>query len=247
MREILWHRKWQLLSVVLVIALIISISFNIYQNFNAFNQCSDGNSPSNGDSNEPSATDIYICIGNPINGSYLRGIVDIMCDVFGTNITWVRLYIDENRIWFWGAQSIMYEWDTVPFKDGLHKIGVLAVDNVGNIVEQHVFVIVDNTTPSISIINPVNGSTLSDKVEIMFTSSDLYFDKVTLLLDEKKLIPLPIFIKSWNQTGIQTYEWDTSTAANGSYTIEVIAIDKAGNKFKASINVFIKNTLVWDS
>jgi len=242
MREILRNRKWQLLSLVLVIALIISISFNIYQSFNAFNDSSNGNSPSNGDSNEPSATDIYISIAC-LNGSYLRGIVDIMCDVFGTNITLVRLSIDENNVWIRGAQSIKYEWDTVPFKDGLHKIGVLAMDNVGNIVEQHVFVIVDNTTPSISIINPVNGSTLSDKVEIMFTSSDLYFDKVTLLLDENKLIPLPIFIKSWNQTGIQTYEWDTSTAANGSYTIEVIAIDKAGNKFKASINVFIKNTL----
>lgn len=52
MREILRNRKWQFLSLVLAIALIISLSFNIWQSFNVSNQCSDGNSPSNGDANE---------------------------------------------------------------------------------------------------------------------------------------------------------------------------------------------------
>lgn len=33
MREVKWNRKWQLLSLVLAIALVISISFNVYQRF----------------------------------------------------------------------------------------------------------------------------------------------------------------------------------------------------------------------
>jgi hypothetical protein len=52
MKEILRNRKWQLLSLVLATALITSISLNIYQSFNASNQCSDENSPSNGDANK---------------------------------------------------------------------------------------------------------------------------------------------------------------------------------------------------
>lgn len=42
MREILRNRKWQLFSLVLAIALIISIGFNVYQSFNTSNQCSNG-------------------------------------------------------------------------------------------------------------------------------------------------------------------------------------------------------------
>jgi hypothetical protein len=42
MKEILRNRKWQLFSLVLAIALVISLSFNIYQNFSDFN-CASNN------------------------------------------------------------------------------------------------------------------------------------------------------------------------------------------------------------
>jgi hypothetical protein len=43
MREILRNRKWQLFSLVLAIALMVSISFNIYQNLSGSNCASNGN------------------------------------------------------------------------------------------------------------------------------------------------------------------------------------------------------------
>jgi hypothetical protein len=52
MREILKNRKWQLLCLVLTIALIFSVSLNIYQSLNASNNGSGGNPSSSSNASE---------------------------------------------------------------------------------------------------------------------------------------------------------------------------------------------------
>jgi len=52
MREILKNRKWQILCLILTIALIFSVSLNIYQRFYASNDGSGGNPASNENASE---------------------------------------------------------------------------------------------------------------------------------------------------------------------------------------------------
>ncbi|MFQ5822299.1 MAG: Ig-like domain-containing protein [Candidatus Heimdallarchaeota archaeon] len=182
----------------------------------------------------------YVSILNPQNHSYLSGTVKIIAEIYDEdNITRAGLSIDRNPIWIWsqpiGKTFVMlYEWNTIPFKDGWHTIEIFAVDNYGNILKRYLEVIVDNTTPLIDLIHPGNESKLSGSVSIEFVVSDVNFDKVELRVNQT-------LMKIWNSSGRQIFEWNTLNINVGLYFLQFTAFDKAGNTFTMSIIVTVEH------
>lgn len=86
MKEILRNRKWQLFSLVLAIALVISLSFNVYQTFNGSNSASNENA--NKEANAPMNFTFTWGPGNQriVNGTFR---LEISIIVDGENVTMV--------------------------------------------------------------------------------------------------------------------------------------------------------------
>lgn len=98
----------------------------------------------------------------------------------------------------------------------------------------------DTTPPSITIKNPPTGATVNGILDIQ---ADVY--------DNERVVQVDFYLngtllgsdKSPYTKSLQTYSqvWDTSTAGEGAYVIEVRAIDARGNQTAAQITVNRQN------
>ena len=92
----------------------------------------------------------------------------------------------------------------------------------------------DRTPPSIAITAPAAGATISGQLAVGVTMTDnvavaslkYYVDNVAVAVQSPP-------------TG--KYTWDTTTSANGTHTLQVVAADAAGNSSKASVSVTVAN------
>jgi subtilisin family serine protease len=93
----------------------------------------------------------------------------------------------------------------------------------------------DSQLPTISITWPASGSTVSGTVTIQVTANDnTGVTSVTYTLNGSTLGTV--------NTSPFIYNWNTTTRANGGYTLTATARDAAGNQASASIPVIINNT-----
>lgn len=81
----------------------------------------------------------------------------------------------------------------------------------------------DNTTPSVSIVSPTSGQTISESVTILADASDnIGVVGTQFKLDGANLGPE-------DTTSPYATSWDTTTTSNGSHTLTATARDAAGN------------------
>ncbi|MEM2429742.1 MAG: S8 family serine peptidase [Nitrososphaerales archaeon] len=171
-----------------------------------------------------------LIINTPKPNSYLSNNILINFNVFDTNLNKVLLKIGNVSIDVTGKDS--YLWNTRSVNDGAHIITIVADDKTGNCVEETFRVNVDNTKPVIKILEPTPQSILNGEVNIVFNVDDMNLDKVFLRIDNSI---------EHDVTTTQKFNWDTKLLFDGTHTIEIIAIDKASNIGKASINVTTNN------
>jgi hypothetical protein len=92
----------------------------------------------------------------------------------------------------------------------------------------------DTEPPSVLIAGPGDGSTVSDNVQISATASDnTGIDKVTFAVDG-------VWVGR-DFTAPYTFNWDSTTHADGVAKIQAAAFDTAGNKSKHILYVTVKN------
>ena len=86
MKEILRNRNWQLLCLILAMALMVSMSFNIYQNFSGSNCASNGN-PNNGENTPMNFTFTW----GPDTQKIVQGtfVLEIWLTLDGENLTMI--------------------------------------------------------------------------------------------------------------------------------------------------------------
>ena len=81
---------------------------------------------------------------------------------------------------------------------------------------------VDSKAPSIAITAPAAGATIAGQVAVAVSASD---DKgVTALKYYVDNAPVAVFAPPTGK-----YTWDTTASANGAHTLQVVALDAAGN------------------
>ena len=158
-------------------------------------------------------------ITNPVNNSYIKE---------SFLVSWEssdNVALDKYEIYF---DDIIL--DTLPpdkkdyyfeyISDGSHEILVKAYDKAGNIGEERVFITIDTTTPSISLISPANGTyTNSSTINLLFEYTDKYspFYKIEYSVNGS----------TWKSESSLSFTITFTT--EGRYIIRVRAYDKASN------------------
>jgi len=160
--------------------------------------------------------------------AFLKGISNVTLSVYDANLKRLRLLINGTFVKEWkenGAHT--YEWDTTSWPDGAYTLELVAYDKVYNHALENLTVLVDNTKPNVSILNPVEGFTLVGKCEVNFAVEDKNLVSVSLRIDNVAI----------NVTGREAYEWNTAEVGDGAHVIKIVALDEAGNVGEAQVTV----------
>lgn len=127
-------------------------------------------------------------------------------------------------------------------KSGKNILKVTSTDRAGNTTSSKIFVMLDNIPPKVTVISPVNGSTLKDpfpEIKLKVTDDNFNPSASTLLLDGYKL----------NYTydpskGILAYSCQFQKS-EGIHKLDYSMKDKMGNVSKGTVNFTIKSSDVF--
>jgi len=133
--------------------------------------------------------------------------------------------------------SYSYQWDTTQAVDGEHNILCRARDRtIWGSAEISVTIhneVPDDTAPSISIISPIEGTTISDTVVINMVATDV-----------NGISTYAIYINDILRSSSNLNSWNTISESDGNYTIRCEATDPSNNKASKSIWVIVNNSMV---
>lgn len=189
-------------------------------------------------------TNPTVSILAPTSGSVVAGQVIISADASDdTGIDHVEFTIDSTNLGQAVASPFGQALDTTAFADGSHQVTVTAVDFSGNTQAVTITFTIDNTPapdttkPTVTILSPVVGSTVSGTVTISANAfDDTGIKKVIFKIGKQKL--------GQDLTAPFQQTWDSTAFADSLQTIKVIAVDLANNRKSAKVVVTVNNAPV---
>jgi len=123
--------------------------------------------------------------------------------------------------------------DVKSLSEGEHDIQFTITDTVGHNISKEFKFIVDNTAPQIVVKSPTNNSQVSGMVDI-----DLDVNELNLAQKDWLTVQTPKQIFH----DVKNIQFDTTSIANGNYTIQVTAKDRAGNTGIADLVLNVDNS-----
>lgn len=102
--------------------------------------------------------------------------------------------------------------------DGAYDLKICAIDEVGNNVTDTYSFIIDSTAPSIFLSSPVNNSIILSGTIIDFIITDIHLASASYSIDSESV-----------QNLSSPYDISTSGWPDGPHSIEIQAVDDAGN------------------
>lgn len=185
-----------------------------------------------------------VSITSPASGATASGTVSVTASATdNVGVTKVEFYVNSSLVATDTATPYVYSWNASSLAAGTYTLMAKAYDAAGNVGQSSnvsVSVVNDTTAPTVSLTAPGNGATVSGTVAITASASDnvgvskVEFYKNGVLLTATNVAPY-------------LYSWDTTTAANGSYTLTAKAYDNAGNVGQSANVVVSVNNLVADT
>jgi hypothetical protein len=177
-----------------------------------------------------------LAIRTPAAGGVISGISDVLVDAEDhSRVSRVDLYVD--GVFLSGDAVPPHEWplDTTVISEGSHTLSAFAVDGAGNsAVSEAVTVVVDNSLPSVDIVTPADGASVSGTVLVSSAPFDATgIVRVVYILDGMEQATVDAAPWAWS--------WDTTSASNGSHALEALALDTAGNEARATVGVLVSN------
>ncbi len=164
-------------------------------------------------------------IVSPNNQSYLSSTtLTITWSMDDNMVALASICIDGGEWVYLGRQS---NYQTA-LNEGQHTIDIKAEDIAGNIVVSRLVIYIDTTPPQISIITPSDGEVLTtSQVIIQWSGEDNFgIDYYLVRIDSG----------DWIKTYDTTY---TVTLVDGTHTIVVKGVDKAGNVDEKSVVIYV--------
>ncbi len=127
----------------------------------------------------------------------------------------------------------IYSWNTTGVPSGTYTLQSLATDSVGNTAySTGITVTVDNTPPSTAVIVPSTGADLSGTSATLDASASASFGvgitKVQFVLTGGSFNKSVVGTATPTQYGY-VYSWNTTGVPGGTYTLQSLATDGAGN------------------
>ena len=124
------------------------------------------------------------------------------------------------------ASSTIY---TIPnLNDGSHTIRVRAVDRAGHSADSTITVTVDTTDPSVSIVSPASGATItSSSVNVVWTAGDAtsQVDHIDVSVDGGTPQTLSATATNLALSGL----------SDGEHTVTITVVDRAGNSMTRTV------------
>lgn len=179
-----------------------------------------------------------VSLTSPRNNATVKGIVAITAKA-SDNIGVAKVEFYENGGLISASNVAPYScnWDTRSVADGKHTLSAKAYDAAGNVGQSSnisVTVSNDTTAPNVSITFPAGNATVSGMIWVFASASDnVGITKVEFYVNSVRM--------GTDLTSPYSYGWNTTTVANGKYTITAKAYDAAGNSGRSDISVTVNN------
>jgi len=178
-----------------------------------------------------------ITITNPTNNADVTGTFSVSVDASDdVEVNRVELYI--NGILSQEDTTVPYTFsvDDTILNSGANQIEARAFDSSDNTASDQITVnilVTDTTAPTITIINPTDGQTISGKTKITVLASD-----------ESGIDTVKIFVDGTLKTTLSgstfDYTWNPKGISGGTHTISSIATDNNGNSSQTSVDIVIE-------
>jgi methionine-rich copper-binding protein CopC len=131
--------------------------------------------------------------------------------------------------------------DTTTLADGTWSMAAVAWDEAGRYTITTPFTfVVDNTEPTLAIVSPTNGAYIYGDVTVQAAAADTGSGM------DNGAVAISIDGGAWSIMTLSgsffEFALDTTTLADGAHTINVAAMDDAGNWVARSITVVVDNT-----
>ena len=135
------------------------------------------------------------------------------------------------------AAPYEWSWNTVGLANGPHTVWALARDAAGNetVTSATVTVLNDIAAPTVTLLDPVGGSTLRGTVMVGATAADdVGVVSVEFLVDGSVAVPaIAAAPYQWS--------WNTASVMNGSHTVTAVARDAVGHQTANTVEVTVDN------
>ena len=188
----------------------------------------------------PDTTPPVVSLSSPAAGAVVGGasvgITATASDNIG--VTGVQFKVDDVAL---GGEDTTapysVTWNSTASSDGAHTLTAVARDAAGSTASSSRTVTVDNTAPTVSVMAPTDGASVSGVVSVAGSASD--GDQVAgvqFRLDGTNL-------GAEDTTAPYSASWTTTTASNGVHILTAIARDRVGNtRTSAATAVTVANT-----
>ncbi|WP_457753308.1 PKD domain-containing protein, partial [Thermococcus sp.] len=170
---------------------------------------------------EPDTTPPLITINSPRSGIYGITEFDINVTVSDeSNIVGVWAEFENESVELFRIPGTSFWIGSVSLPEGNTTLTIKALDEAGNEGNASVWLLIDLTSPNISILSPLNRTYNTRNITFEFTVSDPLLDSVETYLDGSSV----------SITSEETLEMDY-----GTHEFKVVATDKAGNMAERSV------------
>jgi thermitase len=182
-------------------------------------------------------------ISAPLGSSTVSGLVPVNVSATdNVGVTKVELRVNGSLVGADTSSPFGFSWDSTKVANGMASMVVTAYDQAGNagtsapvsvnVANSSVTVVADTTPPSVVISNPGSGAKVSGTVSVNVSASD---NSGVSALSQKLYINGKLVASTTG--GSLSYRWNTRKIASGSYTIQALAADAAGNQATQSVQV----------
>ena len=187
----------------------------------------------------PESVPPTVSLTSPANNATASGTVSVTANATdNVGVTKVEFYVNGALQATDTATPYVYSWNTSALAAGTYTLMAKAYDAAGNVGQSGnvtVTVVNDTTPPTVSLTAPGNGATVSGTVALTASASDnvgvsrVEFYGNGTLLTATNVAPY-------------SYNWNTTSVANGSYALTAKAYDAAGNVGQsANVTVTVNN------
>jgi hypothetical protein len=186
-----------------------------------------------------------VSMSAPANNAILSGSVTISANASdAVGVKNVEFYLDSGALLTaTNVSPFSYKWNTTSITNATHTLYAKAYDTTGNVGQSPKITVTvnnpvsDNIAPTVSVTAPASNAKVSGTTSVTATASDnVGVSRVEFYVNG--------VVKATDTASPYTYSWNTTTIANGSYTLYAKAYDAANNvKQSASVTVTVNNTV----
>ena len=175
-----------------------------------------------------------VTLSSPANNATVSGTVSVTASVSdNVGVTKTEFYVNGVLQFTDTTSPYLYSWNTSLLAAGTYSLMGKVYDAAGNSgtsATVAVKVIKDTTVPTVSLTAPANNATVSGKVTITASASDnVGLSSLVIYLNGTPLVA--------GNVSPLSFTWDTTSVANGTYTLVAKAYDTSDNVSSSAGNV----------